>query len=79
MPLTVALDTLAGLTPVTFRYKEEAAQTTHVGFIAEDVPDLVASIDRKGLSALEIVGVLTRVVQHQQAEISALKTKLLDS
>ncbi|MEZ4731288.1 MAG: tail fiber domain-containing protein [Caldilineaceae bacterium] len=79
LPLTVALDTLAGLTPVTFRYKEEAAQTTHVGFIAEDVPDLVASIDRKGLSALEIVGVLTRVVQHQQAEISALKTKLLDS
>ena len=43
----------------------------HVGFIAEDVPDLVATGDRKGLSAMDIVAVLTKVVQQQQKELSA--------
>jgi hypothetical protein len=37
-----------------------------VGFIAEDVPDLVATKDRKGLSPMDIVAVLTKVVQEQQ-------------
>jgi hypothetical protein len=41
----------------------------HVGFIAEDVPDLVASMDRKALSPMDIVAVLTKVIQTQQEEI----------
>jgi hypothetical protein len=40
-----------------------------VGFIAEDVPELVAQNDRKSLSTLDIVGVLTKVVQEQQKSI----------
>ena len=44
-----------------------------IGFIAEDVPDLVATEDRKGLSALQIVSALTKVVQSQQKEIQQLK------
>ena len=59
-----ALGALAALNPVTFNYKVDA-QEKHVGFIAEDVPDLVASKDRKGLSALDIVAVLTKVVQEK--------------
>ena len=38
----------------------------HVGFIAEDVPELVTTKDRKGLSPVDIVAVLTKVVQEQQ-------------
>jgi hypothetical protein len=38
----------------------------HVGFIAEDVPELVATSDWKGLESMDIVAVLTKVVQEQQ-------------
>ena len=34
------------------------------------MPDLVATGDRKGLSAMDIVAVLTKVVQQQQKELS---------
>ena len=60
-----AMDTLAGLKPVTFNYIKEPDETT-VGFIAEDVPELVATASRTTLSSLDIVAVLTRVVQEQQ-------------
>jgi hypothetical protein len=74
LPAHDAAHALAGLEPVTFKYKVN--NESHVGFIAEDVPDLVASGDRKGLSAMDIVAVLTRVVQQQQKEIDTLKTQL---
>ncbi|MEE9911519.1 MAG: tail fiber domain-containing protein, partial [Deltaproteobacteria bacterium] len=63
-----ALTTLAGLTPVKYVYKSDRTEE-HVGFIAEDVPELVATKDRKGLSSLDIVSVLTKVVQEQQGFI----------
>jgi hypothetical protein len=50
---------------VTFSYKV-SPEENHVGFVAEDVPDLVATQDRKGLSPMDIVAVLTKVVQEQQ-------------
>ena len=53
-----------GLNPVTYTYKLDAGEQ-HVGFIAEDVPDLVATKDRKGLSSMDIVAVLTKVVQEK--------------
>ena len=70
-----AIETLSDLKPVTFKYKAVPDQT-HVGFIAEDVPDLVAMKDRKGLSAMDIVAVLTKVVQEQQKEIEQLKSDM---
>ncbi len=63
-----ALGTLAALNPVTYNYKADS-QERHVGFIAEDVPELVASKDRRGLSAMDIVAVLTKVVQEQKQAI----------
>jgi hypothetical protein len=60
-----AIDTLQGLNPVTFSYKV-SPEENHVGFVAEDVPDLVATKDHKGLSPMDIVAVLTKVVQEQQ-------------
>ncbi len=60
-----ALDTLKELNPVKFAYKKDMTEK-HVGFIAEEVPDLIATRDRKGLSPMDIVAVLTKVVQEQQ-------------
>ena len=70
-----ALTALANLEPVTFNYKQDN-QEQYVGFIAEDVPQLVASSDRTGLSAMDIVAVLTRVVQLQQQQIRELESRL---
>ena len=70
-----ALAVLAGLEPVRFNYKADAGDD-YVGFIAEDVPDLVASKDRKGLSAMDIVAVLAKVVQAQQQRIEELEARL---
>ena len=50
---------------MAFTYKTGAGEQ-HIGFIAEDVPDLVATKDRKGLSPMDIVAVLTKVVKEQQ-------------
>jgi hypothetical protein len=63
-----ALAALRELTPVTYNYKADAGER-HVGFIAEDVPELVASVDRKGISPMDIVAVLTKAVQEQQRVI----------
>ena len=59
---------LGQLAPVRYTYKVDPAEH-HVGFIAEDVPDLVATKDRKSLSPMDIVAVLTRVVQEQQKTV----------
>ncbi|MDZ8224107.1 MULTISPECIES: tail fiber domain-containing protein [unclassified Nostoc] len=71
-----ALETLANLSPVKFKYKADTEKVQHVGFIAEDVPELVATPDRKRLSSMDIVGVLTKVVQEQQQTILALAQKV---
>ncbi len=65
-----ARDTVRALQPVGYRYKTELDER-YVGFIAEDVPELVASRDRQGLAAMDITAVLTRVVQDQDRELIA--------
>lgn len=70
-----AIDALKSLQPVTFAYNANPGET-HVGFIAEDVPDLVATGDRKGLSSMDVVAVLTKVIQEQQRTIEDLQTRL---
>ncbi|MBF0370349.1 MAG: tail fiber domain-containing protein [Magnetococcales bacterium] len=80
-----AREALAQLSPKTFNYKNEQ-DDPKVGFIAEEVPELVATPNRKGLSPMDIVAVVTKVVQDQQktiqnqaAEIQTLKTLLQQS
>jgi len=77
-----AISALLGLRPVTYNYKADTEES-HVGFIAEDVPELVAMNGRKSLSSMDVVGVLTKVVQVQQddlkekdREIKALRKEL---
>lgn len=54
--------------PVRFRYKA-SPQEEQLGFIAEDVPDLVAVNDRQSVAPMDIAAVLTRVVQAQDITI----------
>ena len=73
-----ALMALAELEPVQFNYRNDNSET-YVGFIAEDVPALVATVDRKSLSTMDIVAVLTKVIQAQQVQIDALEKRLDNS
>jgi len=75
LSLDEAVTTLEQLQPKKYYYKTDNTDE-HLGFIAEDVPELVATKDRKGLSPLEIVAVLTKVVQQQQKKIEALEAQL---
>jgi Chaperone of endosialidase len=70
-----AMDTLALLDPVKYTYKADHSDG-HVGFIAEDVPGLVATKDRKGMSPMDVTAVLTKVVQEQQRVISGQQKKM---
>jgi len=60
---------------VRYRYRNSPDEE-YVGFIAEDVPALVAMQDRKSLSAMDIVAVLTRVAKEQKAQLTAQKAQL---
>jgi hypothetical protein len=70
-----ALKTIRNLNPVTFSYKADPSEK-HVGFVAEDVPELVATKDRNGLSPMDIVAVMTKVVQEQQKIIDDLRSRI---
>jgi len=67
-----AVETLNNLNPVKYNYKADKEER-HVGFIAEDVPDMVASKDRKGMSPMDVTAVLTQVVKEQQKMIQEQK------
>ena len=65
----------AMLAPKKFEYKVNGEK--HLGFIAEDVHDLVATEDRKGLSSMDIVAVLAKVMQKQSKTLDK-QSKALD-
>ncbi len=70
-----AIDTLKKLNPVKYNYKKEK-DDRYVGFIAEEVPELVAMKDRKTTSSMDIVAVLTKVLQKQQDTIEKLEKRI---
>ena len=71
--LEEAKQTLKDLNPVQFNY---IGDTEHqLGFIAEDVPDAVATQSRKSIVPMDFVAVLTKVVQdHERRETELQKT-----
>ena len=75
LQVEAATAALMALQPVVFNYRNETGED-YVGFIAEDVPELVAVSDRDALSTMDIVAVLTRVVQEQQNKIKELESRL---
>jgi hypothetical protein len=70
-----AVAAVMALQPVSFNYRAEEGED-YVGFIAEDVPGLLANSDGKSLSTMDIVAALTKVVQEQQRRIDELEARL---
>ncbi len=70
-----ALTAFSKLQPVTYNYKTDKSEKV-VGFIAEDVPDLVAINSRDALSSMDMVAVLTKVVQEQDKTLAETRTEL---
>ena len=70
-----ALDALHKLQPVSYEYKTQKGEPV-VGFIAEDIPDLVAMPSRKSLDSTEIVAVLTSVVKEQEKSLAETRSEM---
>ena len=64
-----ALKALNQLNPVTYVGKQDKSKELYAGFIAEDMPEIVATADHEGVAAIEVVAVVTRVVKEQQKEL----------
>ena len=70
------LEILKGLNPSKFSFKNDPSAKTHIGFIAEEVPDIIANADKNMISEMDIIAVLTAVVKNQQQEIDDLKNRV---
>jgi hypothetical protein len=81
-----ALPFINELKPVSFKFKDDPAQKTRRGFIAQEVletsiPDLVLGDgdQEDGTYGLDYDGILAlaiKAIQEQQAQIEALKTEI---
>lgn len=76
LTLQAAQQVLHQLNPVEFSVKTDPEHQLRSGFIAEESPNLVATSDHKAIFVDGIVAILTKVVQQQCLEITALKSQL---
>ena len=53
--------------------KDDPTCEQRVGFIAEDVPEIVANADRKSVPIMDVVALLTGVVKEKQQTIEEQK------
>lgn len=67
---STASDALQHLTPVEYVYKNDSTGEKRVGFIAEDVPEIVANADRKSVPIMDVVALVTKVVKDQQKVVN---------
>jgi hypothetical protein len=70
-----AMEAFQKLNPVTYNYKVDKKEQV-AGFIAEDVPEIVATNNRKGIAAIEVTALLTKVLKEQQKTIDELKKEI---
>jgi Chaperone of endosialidase len=71
-----AMATLQGLNAVKYNYKADNQKEQRIGFIAEEVPNLVANSERDRLSPMDLIAVLTKAMQEQQRMIADLTAKV---
>ncbi|MCH9650539.1 MAG: tail fiber domain-containing protein [Deltaproteobacteria bacterium] len=71
-----ALAALDEIQPVRYEGINDSTEEEYLGFIAEDVPDLVAMNHRKGLSAMDMAAMLTAVVKAQRETIQAMDARI---
>ena len=65
---------------VNYRFKSEEAPAApapvHIGFIAEDAPELLTGKDHNSMATGDCIGLLLAAVQEQQKTIAALEGKV---
>lgn len=71
-----AASILRGLEPVRYRLIGDESRAEHLGFVAEEVPDAIASPDHRAINESHIVAVLTRVVKEQQRRLDDITHRL---
>jgi Chaperone of endosialidase len=71
-----SVELLTQLNSVKFNYKADSHKRVCLGFIAEEIPDAIATTDRKGFVPTDILALLTKVVQEQQKAIATLTAKV---
>ncbi len=74
-----AMQALKGLQSVTYEFKRDKENTQRVGFIAEDVPSLLATKDKKTVDSLQIISVLTKVAQLQNEALQVQEKSLQET
>jgi Chaperone of endosialidase len=67
LPLADAVEALAHLSPVQYQLRNDRTHAQHLGFIAEDMPDLLATPDRQTVCPMDLVALLTKVVRELQS------------
>ncbi len=60
---------------VHFRYKQDTGRE-HIGLIAEDVPEEIASNDRRGIAPNDAIAFLIAALKAQQAQMEEMKAKI---
>jgi hypothetical protein len=85
-PTPYGLREILQLRPVEYHWKDRPADGVGIGLIAQDVESVIPEIvsrprerdEAYGLSYAELIPILIRAVQEQQAEIEALRADLKD-
>ena len=78
---TIGLNAILGLKPTLYRMKDENNTNKHLGFIAQEVKDIIPqayteSGDFIGLDYQAITSALVKAVQELSAQIKELQTKI---
>lgn len=71
-----ALALVKQLKTVTYKYNSDPDGHDRIGFIAEEVPEIFTTPERKGVDYMGVAAMLTQVVQEQQKQIDALQQQL---
>lgn len=74
--LNSGLEIIDSLQIVTFKYKSDEDERTHIGIIAEDSPMEILANDGKALSLADSVGVLFKAVQELSTKVKDLEKRL---
>ena len=73
-----AMQAMRGLKSVKYQFKSDNSNEQMIGFIAEDVPELLATKDRRTVDPLRIVSVLAKAVQVQDEALLSKDKKIAD-
>jgi hypothetical protein len=71
-----ASEALENLCPVKFNYRSDCNKELQLGFVAEDVPEIVGTSDRKAIAPVSIIAILTKALQMQQSRMEALEDEI---